>query len=83
MSSPAFLFWSLKDLVVIVFSVIFSIVLWITAGTYIPLALALLNAFLSVRTEEKSINEYIRLAVRYIFLQQKKYIYSEKEIVEK
>ena len=83
MSSPAFLFWSLKDLVVIVITVLVSIVLWITTGTYIPLAIALLNAFLSIRTEEKSINEYIRLAVKYIFLQQKTYIYLEKENKEK
>ena len=78
-TSPVFFFWSLKDLCIIIPSVIISIVIWITLGTYVPLAFALLNAFLSIRTEEKSINEYLRLAFRYIFMQQKTYIFEEKE----
>ena len=79
MSSPAFLFWSLRDLIVIILSVVVSIVIWITLGTYIPLSFALLNAFLSIRTEEKSISEYLRLAFRFVFIDQKTYLYKEKD----
>ena len=78
-SSPVFLFWSLRDLIVIILSVVVSIVIWITLGTYIPLSFALLNAFLSIRTEEKSISEYLRLAFRFVFIDQKIYIYKEKD----
>ena len=78
-SSPVFLFWSLRDLIVIILSVVVSIVIWITLGTYIPLSFALLNAFLSIRTEEKSISEYLRLAFRFVFIDQKTYIYKEKD----
>jgi len=78
-SQSAFLFWSLKDLVVLIVSLIVSVLVLITFKTYIFLALSLLLAFLSVRTEEKSFLEYIRLAVRYIFFTQKTYIFSFKE----
>ena len=77
--SPVFLFWSLRDIIVIISSVVISILILVTSGTFIPLALSLLNAFLSIRTEEKSINDYLRLAFKYIFMQQKTYIYKNKE----
>jgi hypothetical protein len=79
-SSPVFWFWTLKDIVIIITTVILSILVWITTKTYIPLCLSLLNAFLSIRTEEKSLNDLIILAVRYIFFRQKTYIYPKEEM---
>lgn len=57
--------WSLKDFCILGISVLLSIVVLVQIRIVIPAAMTLCYGFLTIRTDDTTILDFIRYAVRY------------------
>lgn len=65
--------WSLKDFAVIVVGALFSAMVLATTRILIPAVLTAAFAFLSIRSDETTILDFIKYAVRYFISTQQYY----------
>lgn len=68
--------WSLKDFVVIVVGALFSAMVLATTRILIPAVLTAAFAFLSIRSDETTILDFIKYAVRYFISTQQVYYWK-------
>lgn len=57
--------WSLKDFAVIVIAALFSALVLTTTKILIPAVLTAVYAFLSIRSDETTVLDFIKYGVRY------------------
>ena len=62
--------WELRDVTVIGIGLLLSILALAQTGLMIPLVIAALYAFLSIRVDESNILDFLRYAVCFLFLKQ-------------
>lgn len=65
--------WGMKDFIIIVSAAIVAVVLLVEFGWFIPAALTLCYAFLTIRKDEVTVLDYIKYAVRYFISKQQYY----------
>ena len=70
--------WNLRDSVIIGIALLISILAWIKAGFFLPMALTLVFMFLSIRMEDICVLDYIRCGIRYFLLSQQYYQWKEE-----
>lgn len=68
--------WSLKDFAVIVVGALFSAMVLATTRILIPAVLTATFAFLSIRSDETTILDFIKYAVRYFISTQQVYYWK-------
>lgn len=67
--------WSIKDFVIACFMVIVSVVIMTMVWTFLPFAITLVFAFLSIRLEETTVLDYIASAFRFFVTSQQLYFW--------
>lgn len=64
-ASATLWFWSLKDFGIIVIAALFSALVLATTKILIPAVLTAVYAFLSIRSDETTVLDFIKYGVRY------------------
>lgn len=67
--------WSLKDFAVIVIAALFSALVLATTKLLIPAALTAAYALLSIRSDETTVLDFLKYAIRYFISTQQYYIW--------
>ncbi len=67
--------WSLRDLAVGGIGLLLSVLALTQLGAVLPIALTLTYAFLSIRPDEESVLDFIRLGIRYFVTGQQFYVW--------
>lgn len=75
-----FWFWNFRDIAVIVVSLIVSALSLTQIGFFLPMALTLVYAFLTIRMEESTVLEFIFRAVRFFITTQQYYEWKEESV---
>lgn len=70
--------WRLKDLVVLGAALLVSVLALSQLRFFLPLALTMVFAFLTMRFDDNSILNYIRRAERYFITTQQFYIWKQR-----
>ena len=65
--------WSLKDFAIIVIAALFSALVLATTKILIPAVLTAVYAFLSIRSDETTVLDFIKYGVRYFVSTQQYY----------
>ena len=65
--------WSIRDFAIICIAALVSSVVLVTSHMVLPMALTACFAFLTIRTNETTIVDYLRYAVRYFVTAQQYY----------
>lgn len=65
--------WSLKDFAIIVIAALFSALVLTTTKILIPAVLTAVYAFLSIRSDETTVLDFIKYGVRYFISTQQYY----------
>lgn len=65
--------WSLKDFAVIVIAALFSALVLTTTKIFVPAVLTAVYAFLSIRSDETTVLDFIKYGVRYFISTQQYY----------
>ena len=68
--------WSLKDLMIGGAALLISIVSLTQVGFFVPLALTLVYAFLTIKLDDTSILDFIKRAANYFLISQQFYIWK-------
>lgn len=71
--------WSLKDFAIIVVAALFSAMVLATTKILVPAVITALYAFLSIRTEDITILDFIKYAVRYFISTQQYFEWGLKD----
>ena len=71
-------FWNVRDFCIICAGIILSALLFAKLGMVAPLALTAFFAFLSLRTEDTAIMDYMFNAVRFFLTSQQKFIWNKE-----
>ncbi len=71
--------WSLKDFAVIVIAALFSALVLATTKILIPAVLTAAFAFLSIRSDETTVLDFLKYAIRYFISTQQYYIWRLKD----
>ncbi len=74
LKAPASLWlWNMKDFAVICIALLFAAVMLVASKLVLPMALTACYAFLTIRTNDTSILDFIRYAVRFFITAQQYY----------
>ena len=68
-----FLLWSIKDFIILCIVALLSIVLFATLNLFLPLALTLCFAVLTIRREDVTMIDFIVYAVKFFLTEQQYY----------
>ena len=71
--------WSLRDFAVIVIAALFSALVLATTKILIPAVLTAAFAFLSIRSDETTLLDFLKYAIRYFISTQQYYIWRLKD----
>ncbi len=71
--------WSLRDFAVIVIAAFFSALVLATTKILIPAVLTAAFAFLSIRSDETTVLDFLKYAIRYFISTQQYYIWRLKD----
>ena len=71
--------WSLKDFAVIVIAALFSALVLATTKILIPAVLTAAFAFLSIRSDETTVLDFLKYAIRYFISTQQYYEWRLKD----
>lgn len=72
-ASPMLFLWRLKDLAVIGTGALLSVIAMSQTGSFLPVMITLVYAFLAIRHEDVSILDFLKYAVKYFFIEQQEY----------
>ena len=70
--------WRLKDLVILGAALLVSVLALAQMKFFLPLALTLVFAFLTMRFEDTSVLDYIRRAARYFITTQQSFVWKQR-----
>lgn len=68
--------WSLKDFGIIVIAALFSALVLTTTKIFVPAVLTAVYAFLSIRSDETTVLDFIKYGVRYFISTQQTYYWK-------
>lgn len=71
-------FWNLRDISILGAALLISILALTQIKSFLPLALTLLYAFLTIQLDDVSILDFIRRAFRFFISTQQLYIWKER-----
>ena len=71
--------WSLRDFAVIVIAALFSALVLAPTKILIPAVLTAAFAFLSIRSDETTVLDFLKYAIRYFISTQQYYIWRLKD----
>ena len=71
--------WSLRDFAVIVIAALFSALVLATTKILIPAVLTAAFAFLSIRSDETTVLDFLKYAIRYFISTQQYYEWRLKD----
>ena len=71
--------WSLRDFAVIVIAALFSALVLASTKILIPAVLTAAFAFLSIRSDETTVLDFLKYAIRYFISTQQYYIWRLKD----
>ena len=71
--------WSLRDFAVIVIAALFSALVLATTKLLIPVALTAAYALLSIRSDETTVLDFLKYAIRYFISTQQYYEWRLKD----
>ena len=72
--------WSLRDITVIGISMLISVLALTQIQLFIPLAITLAYAFLTIRMDDQSVLDFIIRAVKYFLITQQYYEWEEESM---
>ena len=72
-ASPMLFLWRLKDPAVIGTGALLSVIAMSQTGSFLPVMITLVYAFLAIRHEDVSILDFLKYAVKYFFIEQQEY----------
>ena len=72
--------WSLRDIAIIGISLILSILALSQIKFYLPLAITLVFAFLTIRLDEQTVLDFIRRCFKYFIGSQQYVVWQEKSV---
>ena len=79
-SLPKLWLWSLHDIAVIGISMLFSVLALTQIKLFLPLAITLAYAFLTIRMDDQSVLDFIIRAVKYFITTQQYYEWKEESV---
>lgn len=71
-------FWNLRDIVVIGIALLISVLALSQIGLFLPLALTLVYAFLTIQLDDVSVLDFIKRAVRFFIITQQYYTWKAR-----
>ncbi|HCA28210.1 MAG TPA: hypothetical protein DEP23_00790 [Ruminococcaceae bacterium] len=71
-------FWNLRDIVVIGIALLISVLALSQIGLFLPLALTLVYAFLTIQLDDVSVLDFIKRAVRFFITTQQYYTWKAR-----
>ena len=74
-------FWNFRDITIIGVALLVSILALTQVQFYLPMALTLVYAFLTIRMEESTVLEFIFRAARFFLTTQQYYEWKEESVV--
>lgn len=77
-ASASLWLWSMRDFAIICISVLLSAVLLVASHLVLPMAMTACFAFLTIRTNDTTIMDFIKYAMRYFLMVQQYYEWSDK-----
>ena len=77
-AKPMLWLWELRDVAILGGALLLAVFALVKGGTFVPLVFAAVYAFLSIRVEEASILDFLRYAVRFLFLQPQLFEWRER-----
>ena len=72
--------WSLRDVAILGIALILSALALSQLHLYLPMAVTLVFAFLSIRIEDQSVLDFMKRAARYFLLSQQTYFWREEQV---
>ena len=70
--------WELRDVAIIGGALLLSVIALAQGGTFVPLVMTAVFAFLTLRLEDTSVLDFLRYAARFLFLRQQYFIWEER-----
>ena len=70
--------WELKDVAILGGALLLSVVALARGGSLLPLVCAFVYALLTIRTEDTSILDFLRYAIRFLILQPQRFDWRER-----
>lgn len=70
--------WELRDVAIIGAALLIGVISLARVGTFLPLMCAAVYAFLTIRTEDASILDFLRYAARFLILQPQRFDWRER-----
>ena len=70
--------WELRDVAIIGGALLLSVIALAQGGTFVPLVMTAVFAFLTIRLEDTSVLDFLRYAARFLFLRQQYFIWEER-----
>jgi len=70
--------WNLRDIVVIGIALLISVLALSQIGLFLPLALTLVYAFLTIQLDDVSVLDFIKRAVRFFITTQQYYTWKAR-----
>ena len=78
-AKPKLWFWNVRDFAVICFGALISALCFVKLGTLIPFAATICIAFITFRTDETAVVDYMKNAAHYFIFTQQFYIWQKGE----
>lgn len=72
-------FWTLKDIIILAVALTISVVSWAKLDFIIPLALTAVYGFMTIRFDDTSVLDFIKLALRYFITTEQYFEWKEKQ----
>ena len=70
--------WELRDVAILGGALLLSVIALAQGGTFVPLVMTAVFAFLTIRLEDTSVLDFLRYAARFLFLRQQYFIWEER-----
>ena len=77
-AQPKLWLWKLRDIDIIGIALLISIFAVATVKLFLPLALTLVYAFLTIQLDDVSIMDFIKRAVKFFISTQQNYVWKER-----
>lgn len=77
-AQPKLWLWKLRDIAILGIALLISIFAVATVKLFLPLALTLVYAFLTIQLDDVSIMDFIKRAVKFFISTQQNYVWKER-----
>lgn len=78
-AKPKLWLWNVPDFIILCIGAVISALCFVKTRTMFPLAATICYAFITLRTEDTAIIDYIRHALHFFVLSQQEYYWQKEE----